>query len=130
MQAKTLTQAEAIAMAISLEVKGRKFYLEMAEKTQNPTGKKVFANLAQEEAAHLRTFQAMLDKSPDLRNWREHMKETMTKPPLPVFDEKAQASLRHASADELAALRIAMKQEKEAMTFFEQAADLAEEALP
>jgi rubrerythrin len=126
---KAFNLTEAVSMAINLEIKGRKFYLEAAEKTENPTGKQVFINLAEEEKIHLRTFQAMLEKNSDLQKWREPVIASPKKPVIPVFDDKARASLKRATADELEALRIAMKQEKEALEFFEKAAEQAEDDL-
>jgi rubrerythrin len=127
MPSKAFNLAEAVSMAVNLEIKGRKFYQEAAKNSENPTAKQVFINLADEEMTHLRTFQAMLEKNSDLPKWREQARKSPRKPVIPVFDDKARASLRRATADELEALRIAMKQEKEAMEFFEKAGEQAED---
>ena len=118
MDDKRFDVASSIKMAIELEKKGRKFYLEAAEKTSNETGKRIFSRLADEEAVHLATFERMLDAKNLPGDWRSFIKQYPAKPEVPVFDEKAKKSLKRATMDELQALRIAMKQEREAMQFF------------
>lgn len=122
-----ISQAQAVALAVNLEIKGRAFYLQAAEKAQHPTGKALFLKLAEEEKHHLAAFQRMLKREFD--GWPEpdQLRETREKPILPLFDEKAAASFHRATADEMSALRIALKQEKEAITFFENAIALAED---
>jgi rubrerythrin len=118
MDTKSPTIAESIKMAIDLEKKGRKFYLESAEKTENETGKRIFTRLAHEEALHLATFEHMLDSKDLPGDWRGIMHNYPAKPEIPVFGDKARAALKRPSTDELQALRIAMTQEREAMQFF------------
>jgi len=125
MEQKSFSLNEALGVAVQLEIKGRKFYQEVAEKTENPTGKAIFLRLANEELVHLQTFQRMIQQDPDLSRWRELSKEPPAKPAIPLFDEKARASLKRATADELEALRIAMRQEKEAIDYFESVAQQA-----
>ncbi len=119
--------AESIRMAIDLEKKGRSFYLEAAAKSVNPTGKAIFTRLADEEALHLLTFERMLDQSASLTKWREWVTAYPEHPPIPLFDENAVRSSKKASADELQALRIAMRQESEAMHYYGSIAGMAEE---
>jgi rubrerythrin len=127
MEQKSFNLVEALGVAVQLEIKGRKFYLEVAEKTDNPTGKAVFTRLANEELVHLQTFQRMIQKDPELSKWRELNKEAPARPVIPLFDEKARASLKKATADELEALRIAMRQEKEAIDYFENLSQQADD---
>jgi len=110
--------AESIRMAIDLEKSGRAFYLQAAERTVNPTGKAIFSRLAREETQHLLTFERMLDDEKGLSGWREWLKEYPDHPPLPVFNAKAEKSIKEGSMDELQALRVAMKQEREALEYY------------
>ncbi len=121
MASKVITRAEAVSMAVNLEIKGRQFYLRAAEKTENAFAKTVFQKLADEELTHLRAFLAMTQKAD--RATVQPLPET--KITLPLFNEHSQTTGQRVSADELAALRLAMKQEKEAMEFFTQAAAAA-----
>ena len=129
MQLDSLTLAEAMALAVNLEIKGRDFYLRAAEQTANPTGKRIFTSLAEEELIHLATFKAMVDKNPDLAQKARRLNESRPKPVLPVFDSATAAPRQAATADELAALRLAMKQEKEAAEFFTRTLALAPDDL-
>ncbi|OPZ67399.1 MAG: putative trifunctional 2-polyprenylphenol hydroxylase/glutamate synthase subunit beta/ferritin domain-containing protein [bacterium ADurb.Bin478] len=122
-----LSQAQAVALAVNLEINGRAFYLQAAEKAVHPTGKALFLKLAEEEKVHLAAFQAMLKREFDGWPESDQLCETRAKPVPPLFDEKAAASFRRATADEMSALRIALKQENEAITFFEKAIALAED---
>jgi len=110
--------AEAIRMAIAMEKSGRAFYLQAAERTAQATGKAIFARLAKEETLHLLTFERMLDAAAELGQWREWLQDFPGHPPLPVFGEKAQESIRKAGIDELQALRVAMQQEREAIDYY------------
>ncbi len=118
--------AESIRMAIDMEKSGRAFYLQAAEKTAHPTGKAVFSRLANEETLHLLTFERMLDDAEALSNWRDLLKSYPTHPPLPIFGEKAQKSIKNDAMDELQALRVAMQQEREAMAYYGRIAESAE----
>lgn len=126
MDEKNFSVAEAIRMAIDLEKNGRKFYTEAVDKAETESGKKIFKMLAHEEVLHLVTFQKMLDQMGTESNWRELIKDYPKARQVPVFGEKAPASkVAKARTDEIAALRIAMKNEKEAIDFFDKIAHLA-----
>ncbi len=119
--------AESIRMSIDLEKKGRAFYLESAAKSVNETGKVIFTRLADEEALHLLTFERMLDSSENFSNWREWVKTYPQHPPIPLFENNPAKSSKKATADELQALRIAMRQESEAMHYYGSIAEMAED---
>ena len=57
---------KAIETAIQIEKDGLAFYVEAANRTKDPHGKKMFKTLARDEAAHLRLFedtrQALLER--------------------------------------------------------------------
>ncbi|NOY58106.1 MAG: ferritin family protein [Calditrichaeota bacterium] len=120
--------AEAIRMSIDLEKNGRKFYLEAAEKAETESGKKLFKMLAYEETVHLTTFQKMVDKMDKVDDWRELVKDYPQARQVPVFGEKAPANkVAKARTDEVEAIRIAMKQEREAIDYFDKIAHLADD---
>lgn len=128
MDEKDFNVAEAIKMAMDLEKNGRKFYTEAAEKAETESGKKIFKMLAHEEVLHLATFQKMLDQMGNISDWRELVKEYPQARQVPVFGEKAPASqVAKARSDEVEALRIAMKNEKEAIAYFDKIAHLAKD---
>ena len=126
MDENNFSVAEAIRLAIDLEKNGRKFYTEAAEKAQTDSGKKIFKMLAHEEVLHLVTFQKMLDQMGNASDWRDLIKEYPTARQVPVFGERATpGKAAKAQTDEVEALRIAMKNEKEAIAFFDKIAHLA-----
>lgn len=128
MDEKNFNPAEAIKTAMDLEKNGRRFYSEAAEKAQTESGKKIFKMLAHEEVLHLATFQKMLDQMGNVSDWRELVKEYPQARQVPVFGEKAPASqVAKARTDEVDALRIAMKNEKEAIDFFDNISHLAKD---
>jgi len=128
MEAKTFDVAEAIKMSIDLEKNGRKFYIEAAEKAETESGKRLFKMLAHEETLHLATFQKMVDKMDQVDDWRELVKDYPQARQVPVFSEKAPASqVAKARTDEVEAIRIAMKQEREAINYFDKTFHLAQD---
>lgn len=128
MDEKNFDAAEAIKMAMDLEKNGRKFYSQAAERAQTESGKKIFKMLAHEEVLHLATFRKMLDQMGNVSDWRELVKEYPQARQVPVFGEKAPANqVAKARTDEVEALRIAMKNEQEAIKFFDKISNLAKD---
>jgi len=115
-------------MAIDLEKNGREFYLNAADKTESESGKKIFKMLAHEESLHLATFEKMLKSLDTETDWHEMIKDYPQARQVPVFDQKEKPDhVRRPKTDELEALRIAMKQEREAIEFFDKVKNLAED---
>jgi rubrerythrin len=130
MSSQSVSAKEAIKMAIDLEKNGRQFYKEAEAKTQNESGKRIFKLLAEEEIAHLRTFENMLDQDESLSNWKTWVGDLPVNRQVPVFSENAPAAtVTKERTDEIEALRLAMKQEREAIAFFERVMDQAEDDL-
>ncbi len=128
MDKNSFSLAEAIKMAIDLEKNGRKFYQQAADKTESESGKKIFKMLAHEEMLHLATFEKMLKSMDKTVDWREMIKGYPQARQVPVFDKKEKPDqVRKVSTDELEALRIAMKQEREAIEFFDKVMAQAED---
>ena len=128
MEEKAFDLAEAIKMSIDLEKNGKKFYQEAAERAQTESGKRIFKMLAHEETLHLVTFQKMLDKLDSISNWRELVKNYPEARQVPVFDQSAPVDkVAKANTDEIEALRVAMKQERKAIEYFDKIAHLAKD---
>jgi len=130
MNNEAISLAEAIKMAIDLEKNGQAFYTQAAETAQNESGKKIFAQLAKEEMQHLATFQTMLNHSSEIGDWRELVKGYPAPGrQVPVFAlRKTKPDVAKARTDEIEALRIAMKQEREAIAFYERIANQAKDS--
>lgn len=126
MPEKTFELGEAIKIAINLEKNGRKFYMQAAEKSTSESGKKIFTMLAQEEVLHLATFEKMLRTISQAKPWRELIKDYPQARQVPVFNVKGSVKdVPRERADELEAIRMAMKQERKAIDFFDKVAHLA-----
>ncbi|WP_027188345.1 ferritin-like domain-containing protein [Desulfovibrio cuneatus] len=54
--------ADAVAAAVEIEKRGHAFYLQVAEKATNPTDKKFFQYMAEEENRHEQLFATMLKR--------------------------------------------------------------------
>ncbi len=130
MSGKAFSAKEAIQMAIDLEKNGRQFYKEAEAKTQNESGKRIFKMLAEEEITHLRTFEKMLDEGDSLSDWKKWLGDLPVTRQVPVFSENVPAgTVTKERTDEIEALRLAMKQEREAIAFFERVMNQAEDDL-
>jgi len=57
--------SEVLKIAVRIEKNGLAFYTEVKNKTKSFPVKEVFDYLAKEEVKHERTFEAMLDRTPD-----------------------------------------------------------------
>ncbi len=60
--ASFIKAADAVAAAVEIEKRGHAFYLEVAEKAVNPTDKKFFHYMAEEENRHEKLFSTMLTR--------------------------------------------------------------------
>jgi len=115
-----ITTTGAIKMAIQLEKDGMKFFTEAAKKTSSESGKRIFRQLAKEEATHLETFQKMFDTLETIQDWKELIKTMPLKRKAPVFEERESVDKAvKPEAGELEALRTAMDHERTAIDFFE-----------
>ncbi len=60
--ASFVNAADAVAAAVEIEKRGHAFYLQVAEKATNPTDKKFFQYMADEENRHEKLFTTMLQR--------------------------------------------------------------------
>ena len=98
-----MDEAEVLGTALELERKGFAFYTEAEEKTENKTGKKMFAQLAREEKEHIRDLESMF------KNLYPQKGST----PIPVFEEKVSVY-----SGEIEALKIGIDMEKQSIQFY------------
>lgn len=116
---------EALKLSVDMEKKGQKFYEEVAAKTKNELGKKVFLLLAKDEFGHIdaiRKFNKQLlheSELPDVEKLisREHRKgdeEIFKRPPEELKDKAG------VDANDLKAYNVAMKMEKDGYDFYKE----------
>jgi len=109
----------ALEMAARMEQEAVAFYRQCAERTSNPMGRKMFLSIAEDEQYH---FECALTMKTD-----QHFVPSPTRPledMKNLFEAHKQDLLQQvpSTADEIEALRVAMKMEEESITFYRNAA--------
>jgi rubrerythrin len=96
-------EAQILGTALELERKGFSFYSEAAKKTENETGKKIFAQLAKEEQEHIES----------LKKEFSVLYPDRARKDIPVFEAKVSTY-----TGEVEALKIGRDMEKESIAFY------------
>lgn len=106
---------EAIETAIKMETDAIAFYEEAEDKTSHPFGKEMFKGFVKDESRHLRMLQELF-RGLDIRFEFHRPKETIKT----VFSEQKNAMMERVRAleNELEALKIAMKMEKDGYDYY------------
>jgi len=114
-----------IEIAAKMEQEAVAFYRQCAEKTSTLVGKKMFLSIAADEQYHFECALRMKEDKPVTPSTTTPL-EDMKK----IFDEHKQEMLQKipSTADEIEALKVAMKMEEEAITFYKKASALAANA--
>jgi rubrerythrin len=114
----------ALQMGIQTEIDGYHFYRDFGQRTSDPKAKEAFERLAQDEMAHLellRNVKAMLEQSGE---WAEHQSlETDPAPGAPIFSRERVEQNVVAYTSDLSALRLAYLIERDAVDFYQRAAE-------
>jgi rubrerythrin len=111
---------EAIKMAIQMEKDGLRYYEEAAAKTDNELAKKTFQRIAQDEVAHLKTFQHMFDTITGTDDWRELAKFTPKVGKVPLFEGEVEKK-GDVNPSDVDALRIAIDNERKGIEHYKNA---------
>jgi rubrerythrin len=69
MDTEQLTTIEGLKLAMQIEIDGKKYYEESAEKSVSALGKQLFEWLAGEEDKHRNRFEQIYDSISNRRNW-------------------------------------------------------------
>ena len=97
-------EAEILGAALELETKGFTFYTQAAKKTENETGKRMFAQLAKEEEDHIVRLKQMF----------KDLYPRKTGKDIPLFEVVVSEY-----SGEVEALKIAADMEKKSIQFYE-----------
>ncbi|MCL4533743.1 MAG: ferritin family protein [Bacteroidetes bacterium] len=117
----------ALSQAIGVELDGRRFYTQCAERTQDPMGKSMFQSLIKDEEQHIRILQNEYDRLAGGGTWLDlgqAREGTPVGPSLKLFPNGAPATLPPATND-LLALSIAMDFERKGYSNYKAAAGQA-----
>lgn len=115
---------EIIKESIKLELNGQSFFEQVANKTHNELGKKMFLKLANDEAQHLKVFSDIFTEMVG-EGWKEQLGDLESKKDAPMIDalaKKVESAGKESRASELEAIGIAMNLERNAIEFFSNAA--------
>ncbi|HMK43423.1 MAG TPA: ferritin family protein [Dissulfurispiraceae bacterium] len=108
----------AVEFAIKMEADAVAFYRQCADRTNNPIGRKMFLSIAEDEQYHIacaKKVAAGESFDPAASSPKQDMKT--------IYEQNKDAMQRlTATADEIEALKIAMKMEKEGADFYRKAA--------
>jgi len=119
----------ALEVGIQTEIDGYHFYTEFAARTKDPKAREMFERLARDEVMHLdllRNNKAMLE---DSGQWPEHVAmEIGDTEGAPIFSRERVATNVVDYTSDLSALRLAYLIEKDAVDFYERAADRTDDA--
>lgn len=109
----------AIGMVLKMEQEAIDFYLTCAAKTNNPVGRKMFQSIAEDERYHLACALNM-QKGQKVLPAKAAPLEDRKK----IFEEHKEEVLRQvpATAGDLEALTVAMKMEKDTVSFYAKSA--------
>jgi rubrerythrin len=115
----------ALEVALQNELNEHNFYLKNAERTANPLGKAMFAQIAAEELEHYERLQQLAENWKKAQKWPEtvplKVKETSVKA---VFAKAALGAGRTGGdADDLAAVRKAIDFEAKGAAFYAELRD-------
>ncbi|MDO8491938.1 MAG: ferritin family protein [Dehalococcoidia bacterium] len=113
------TVKQALEQAIRMEVEGRRFYLESAQKGSHPLAQKLFQALAKEEDVHRKTAEELFLALKAQASWPDTAVHVSTGADLKtVFTEAIQSGGPKASASETDAFKVAMDMEQKSFDFY------------
>jgi rubrerythrin len=119
---------EALRLAIKFEKEGREFFLQAAERTRHPLGKRMFQSLADDELRHLRRVTQVFEALENKEEWPK-LEPTNYQPTIlrTIFEEAKEhlKEIVHPQADELEALNLALAYEQRGYKFYSELAQKA-----
>lgn len=111
----------ALEVALANEMKEHEFYLKNAERTDNPAGKAMFAQIAAEELEHYQRLKQLNETWSKQQKWPEtvplKVKETNVSAILKDMVKKA-SQMPKGDADDLKAIRTAIDFEANGAVFY------------
>ncbi len=123
MSKRTVDSIDALKLAMEREKNANKFYIQAAERTADPNGKKTFRWLAKEEGRHLARLSKQFRSLAGDNKWLEWKSRVV---PIEKYELPRPSEAKgpvSPSASEIEALEQAIKSEKEANAFYKNAED-------
>jgi len=107
--------------ALKLELRGKEFFLQAAETTNNELGRKMFQHLAKEEVHHLETFSRLFTEVLGTDDWKKEIAAEELKENSAVIESLISRMKGAAGKSDLEAISIGLELEKKAIEHFGQA---------
>ncbi len=120
--------SDALGIAVQMEQEGQRFYAEAAEKMTHPFGRRMFLSLAKDEQRHERVFRQMArEEGVRPGEMDEINQEGPIKRIRAIFREAAKDAIS-PGADDVEAIKAAMKLEEAAYQFYSETAESSDNA--
>jgi len=114
----------ALDMAIQTEKDGRDFYLRAAESAQDEGGRAMFRRLADDELEHKALLEKQRESLAQDGKWLPFEGDVGHRvPSAPIFARPLGDAELHARTSDVSALRLAYLLERDAVEFYERAAE-------
>jgi len=119
------TGKDAKSIALQMEMDGVKFYSDLANKTIHPVGKAMFKSFIEDERQHIKRIQTLMSaEEKESASTKKEIAEGPKERLVTIFQsmgEKLKNKI-DPNANDIDAVKLAMKMEKEGMEFYEKAA--------
>jgi rubrerythrin len=117
---------KALEVALNNELREREFYLKNAERTNNPLGKAMFRQIADDELEHYERIKALHEKWSKNEKWPEtvplKVKDTLVKEILLDFLKKVDTKIK-GDFNDLEAVRTAIEFESKGSKLYSELRD-------
>jgi rubrerythrin/DNA-directed RNA polymerase subunit RPC12/RpoP len=117
---------KAIKMAMAAEMNAYQNYSKAAKKTKNPKGRDMFQQLSEFELNHYQKLKDLLKSLEGKGEWVLYSGTSLKKKTIPVKAEKGKGQDQLTDLD---ALKMAIRAEKKAQTYYRSMAELTKESL-
>ncbi len=115
---------KAIRVAMEAEKDAYQNYSKAAKKTKNPKGKDMFQQLSEFEMNHYQKLKELLKSLQEKGEWILYSGTSLKKKTIPLKVEKAKGQEQLTDMD---ALKMAIREEKKAQTYYRLMAELAKD---
>jgi len=108
--------------AMKMEEDGRAYYLDHAEKAENPALKRVLIEMANDELKHYKIFKAMMNH--ETAEYMDDNKTTIIETVKTIFDELKENNKDYAAESDFRKVwEVALETEKKAESFYREKID-------
>ena len=115
---------KAIRVAMEAEMEASQFYSKSAKKTRNPKGRDMFQQLSEFETNHYLKLKELSKSVAEKKEWILYSGTNLKKRTIPLKIEKPKGQEQITDMD---ALRMAIREEKKAQTYYRSMAELTKD---